>query len=124
MSAGLILGGAVETLGFGGDFRMVGGRARSVATGVLAGISAGSTVVAFGPANLWSGSQVGIYWLPAQFCNGAGETSKILEGGDQLAVADRERSGKGVVGGCECCNPRVIASCGGGQVCNGIDSLM
>ena len=61
MSDGLILGGAAEKLGFGGAFLIASARSGAVATGVLAGISAGSTVVAFGPANLWSGSRVGIY---------------------------------------------------------------
>ena len=59
-SARLILGGADETLGFGDAFLMAGGGSGAVATGVLAGIPAGPTVVAFGPADLWSGSWVGI----------------------------------------------------------------
>ena len=33
----------------------------AVATGVLAGITAGPTVVAFGPADLRHGSRVGMY---------------------------------------------------------------
>ena len=60
MSAGLIIGGAAKTLGFGGAFLMAGDRAGSVATGVLAYIPAGPTVVAFGPADLWRGSRVGM----------------------------------------------------------------
>ena len=39
---------------------MAGGGAGAVTTGVLAGIPAGTTVVAFGPADLWCGSRVGI----------------------------------------------------------------
>ena len=60
MSYELVFGGAAETLGFGGAFMMSSGGAGSVATGVLAGIPAGPTVVAFGPADLRRGSRVGI----------------------------------------------------------------
>ena len=60
MSAGLSFGGAAETIGFGGAFLMVSGRVVEVATGVLAGILAGTTVVEFDPANIRQGSRVGI----------------------------------------------------------------
>ena len=40
---------------------MASGGAGAVVTGVLAGILAGPTVVAFGPAKLRRGSQVHIY---------------------------------------------------------------
>ena len=39
---------------------MVSGRVVEVATGVLAGILAGTTVVEFDPANIRQGSRVGI----------------------------------------------------------------
>ena len=48
----------------------------------------------------------------------------ILEGGDQLVVAERERGGEGVVRGGECCHQRAIARGGGGQVCNVVDSFL
>ena len=60
MSAGLIFGGSAETLGFGGAFLMASGRAGTVTTGALAGIPEGPTVVAFYPANVRRGIQVGI----------------------------------------------------------------
>ena len=60
MSAGLIFAGAAETIGFVGVFLMASGRAGEVVPGVIAGIPAGPTEVAFGPANLRRGSQVGI----------------------------------------------------------------
>ena len=47
-----------------------------------------------------------------------------MEGSDKLAVAQRERGGKGNVGDGECCDQRAIASGGGGQVGNGIDSFL
>ena len=60
MSAGLILGGAAETLGSGGAFMMAGGRVGAVATGVLAGVPACPIVVTFYPSDLWLGSLFGI----------------------------------------------------------------
>ena len=60
MSAGLIFDGAAETLGFGGAFMMDSGESGAVATGVLASIPAGPTVLVFGPADLGRGSRVWI----------------------------------------------------------------
>ena len=60
MPAGLIFGGAVETLGFGGAFLMASGGGGAVATGVLAGVPAGPTVVTFGPADLRRGIRFGV----------------------------------------------------------------
>ena len=60
MPAGLIFGGAVETLGFGGAFLMASGGGGAVATGVLAGIPAGPTEVTFDPDDVGRGSRVGI----------------------------------------------------------------
>ena len=60
LSAGLIFGGAAETLGSGGAFLVDSGGAGAVATGVFAVISAGPTVVAFDPADVRQGSPVGI----------------------------------------------------------------
>ena len=54
-SAGLIFGGSVKTLRFGGAFLMASDGAGAVATRVLACIPAGPTVVGFGPADLWCG---------------------------------------------------------------------
>ena len=48
----------------------------------------------------------------------------ILEGGDQLVVAERERGVEGVVRGGECCHRRAIARGGCGQVRNGIKSFL
>ena len=48
-SAGLIFGGSAKTLRFGGVFVMASGGSGAVATGVLAGIPAGPTVVTFDP---------------------------------------------------------------------------
>ena len=45
LSAGLIFGGAAEMLGFGGAFLMASDGAGAVATRVIAGLPAGSTVV-------------------------------------------------------------------------------
>ena len=47
-----------------------------------------------------------------------------MEVGDQLAIAQREHGGKGTVGGGESRNRRAIASGGGGQVGNGVDSFL
>ena len=90
-SAGLILGGAVKPLGYGGSFLMDGSGAWAVATGVLAGIPACPTVVSFFPPYFWRRHCALISGLPVQFRNGAGETGNILYSGDQLVVAERER---------------------------------
>ena len=47
-----------------------------------------------------------------------------MEGGDKLSVTQRERGGKGTVGGGESFDQRAIASCGGVQVGNGVDSIL
>ena len=47
-----------------------------------------------------------------------------MEGGDQLAVAQRERGGKGTVGGGESRDRRAITSGGGGQVGNVVNSFL
>ena len=47
-----------------------------------------------------------------------------MEVGDQLAVAQHESSGKGTVGGGESRDQHAIASGGGGQVDNGVDSFL
>ena len=47
-----------------------------------------------------------------------------MEGGDRLAVAQRERGGAGTVGGGESRDGRAIASSDGVQVGNGVDSLL
>ena len=47
-----------------------------------------------------------------------------MEGGEQLSIAHRERGGEGTVGGGESCDQRTIASGGGGQVGNGVDSIL
>ena len=47
-----------------------------------------------------------------------------MEGGDQLADAQRERGGEGTVGGSESRDRCVIASDGVGQVGNGVDSSL
>ena len=60
MLAGLVFGGAAKTLVFGGAFLMASGGAGEVATGVLAGISSGPTIVAVDPADVRRGSWVGI----------------------------------------------------------------
>ena len=60
MSAGLIFGGAAETLGFCGAFLMDSGGDGEVATGVLASIPTGTTVVLFDPSDGRRGSRVGI----------------------------------------------------------------
>ena len=57
----MILGGSDKTLGSGGAFLMAGGGAGSVATGMITGIPARPTVVAFVPADLWRGRRVLIY---------------------------------------------------------------
>ena len=120
----MILGGSAKTLGSVGAFLMAGGRAGEFATGVLAGITACPTVVLFGPSDLWRCRCVWISYLPAYFSNGAGETGNILEGGDQLSVAQRERGGEGTVCGGERCHQRAIARGGGDQVCNGVDNFL
>ena len=47
-----------------------------------------------------------------------------MEGSDQLAVAQREHIGKGTVGVGDSRNQCAIASSGGGQVGNGVDSFL
>ena len=55
-----------------------------------------------------------------------------MEGGDQLAIAQRERGGEGTIGGDEIRDQRAIASggggggggSGGGQVGNGVDTFL
>ena len=116
LSAGMILGGAAETLGSGGAFLMASGGSGAVMTGMFAGIPACPTVVSFGPSDLWRRRCAWISYLPAQFSNSAGETGNILEGGDQLAVAESERGSKGTVCGGDRCHQCAITRGGGGQV--------
>ena len=111
-------------LGSGGTLLMAGGGDRSVVTGVLACILACPTVGSFGPSDPWRRRCAWISYLPAQFSNGAGETGNILEGVDQIAVAENERGGEGTVCGGDCCHRHVIARSGGGQVCNDVDSFL
>ena len=47
-----------------------------------------------------------------------------MGGGDQLAVAQHERGGKGTVGGGDSCDRRAITSGGSGQVGNGDDIFL
>ena len=48
----------------------------------------------------------------------------ILDSGDQIVVAERERGGEVAVRGGERCHRRAIASGGSVQVCNRVDSFL
>ena len=47
-----------------------------------------------------------------------------MEGGDKVTVAQREIRGEDTVGGSDSCEQRAIASGGGIQVGNGVDSIL
>ena len=120
----MILGGSAEPLGSGGHFLMAGGGARAVATGMLTCIPACPTEVSFCPSDLWRRRCALISCIPEYFINSAGETEKILEGGDQLVVSECERGGEVAVCDGEHFHQHAIARGGVGQVCNGVNSFL
>ena len=67
MSAGLIFGGDAETLGFDCAFLMASIGDGEVATGVLADIPVGPTVVDFDPSDVKQGSWIEISYLAEKF---------------------------------------------------------